>query len=82
MKCERRLAGAARPTLDNPKSSPEIDRLPILPAGQLHPRGKCWWCGSTEDLKQTIILWTHARGFVCRDAVSCNRRRNASRVAA
>jgi hypothetical protein len=51
------------------------ERLRIVRLGELHPDGKCAWCGtSTGPLHRTRLLWTDAEGELCNDLGGCIRR--------
>ena len=60
-------------------------RLRPVELGDLHPAGRCSWCGSRESsstLKQVALLWTAAPAVVCVDPIACARRREIQRRAA
>jgi hypothetical protein len=55
-----------------------VDRIPWLPLGELHPYGRCWWCGATASrarLHRTTLPATFAEAMICDDGCACARRR-------
>jgi hypothetical protein len=47
--------------------------------GDVHPYGRCAFCGARSSLRTTALCWTHAPGRVCADRIACTRRREISR---
>jgi len=54
------------------------ERWGALPLGELHPEGKCAYCGKVgregKTLKMTVHPATRAQCLVCVDVVACQRR--------
>ena len=69
---EGRTSGAGWPLVE----------LRRVPTGELHPFGKCAWCGSSASVRPTTLRVTMAPAYVCEDSVTCARAREVAGRAA